>query len=591
MIDLVRRLVRRLGSETVRAACADRGGQLVLNAVLSVGAAVLETASLILLTALALKATGSESEQIGSLPGLSPQLGLAPLLGLMAAAIVGRLVLQLLAVMVASKAIANVVAERRRNAVATYLRASWLSQAETDAGHLQDLTNNFAPRVGQLVGNVFQLINRGLSALIMLSVSIAVSPVAAGAVLALSAAVFGLLAPLRIKIRRLSARGSKASLVLGRHVSEIAGLIREIRTYSVIEPVRASIQDPIETLRVTQTRGEIALGFGVPLFQAIALAGFTGMLALAALVLDESAASLGAVVLVAVRSLSYGQAMQANINRVTDLSAWAERFDESIARFDASPMHWGVERLPERPVLRFDDVTFRYPQRDEAALAGISHCVEAGLSVGLVGPTGSGKSTFVAVLLRLVEPTGGRYEISGRPAGGYDAASWGRSFAFVPQTPEILGASVRDNVRFFRPVSDEAVEAALRAANIWPEVAAMPQGLDTPIGLSGSNLSGGQRQRLALARALVGEPSVLVLDEPTSALDPLSEHAIVSSLAALRGRVTILTVAHRLSTLTGCDEILVLEDGRLVDAGPPRELARRPGFFARSLVAGGLSSE
>jgi ABC-type multidrug transport system fused ATPase/permease subunit len=586
-IRWLRGLARRLGSQAVRDACAGHGWRLAANALLSAGAAVLESASLILLTALALAATGTAGEQLGTLPGLSPDLGLGTLAGSMAAVIAARLVLQLMATALASRTISEVVAERRGRAIAAYLRASWLSQSETDAGHLQDLTNNFAPRIGQLVGNVIQLINRGLSALIMLAVAIAVSPVAAGAVLALSVAVFLLLAPLRVRIRRLARRGSGVSLVLGRRVAEIAGLIREIRTYAVIEPVRATIQEPIEILKSTQRRAEMALGFAVPMFQAIALAGFTAMLVLAALVFDESAASLGAVVLVAVRSLGYGQAVQANINRVTDLGAWAERFDQSVARFAGVPMRYGGEPLPERPVLAFEEVGFRYPNRDDEALAGVSCRIEAGRAVGVIGPTGSGKTTFVALLLRLVEPTAGRYLIGGQPASRHDAASWGRGFAFVPQAPEILGDTVRENVRFFRPFSDGEVERALRAANLWQEVEAMPQGLDTPIGLAGSNLSGGQRQRLALARALVGAPSVLVLDEPTSALDPLSERAIVDSLAALRGRVTIVTIAHRLSTLSGYDEILVLEDGRLVDAGPPDQLRHRPGFFARSLAAGG----
>lgn len=586
MIGSLRRRLGRVASGTVRRACAGHGKALTANAVISVGAAVFESASLVLLTALALTATGSESARLSSLPGLSGNLGLRTLIAAMAVAILGRLLLQLAAAMIGARTIAAVVAGRRRHAVAAYLGARWLSQAETDAGHLQDLTNNFAPKVGQLVGNVILLISRALSALLMLTVAIVVSPLAAAIIMALLLVVFALLTPLRNWIRGLAKRGSGVTLELGRHVSEVPGLVREIRTYSVTERVREFLERPIETLRSTQARAEAALGIGVPLFQAIALAGLTVVFSLAALLFQDDVASLGAVVLVAFRSLSYGQALQSNFNRLTDLVGWVDRFDTSVARFDASPGIYGGRKLPERPMLAFDDVSFRYPNRDELALSGVSFRFEPGRPVGLVGPTGSGKSTFVALLLRLVQPTSGRYEIDGVDALDYSPESWGHGFAFVPQSPEIVGGTVRDNVRFFREISEEAIERALRAAHVWDEVMAMPRGLDSEIGLAGSDLSGGQRQRLALARALAGDPRVLILDEPTSALDPLSEEAILTALDELRGRLTTITVAHRLSTLRTCDTILVLDEGRLVDSGPPDELALRSGFFARSLDAG-----
>lgn len=584
----LRRLVHSLGSGGVRKACSGHGRSLAATALLSCAAALLESASLLLLTALALKATGTATAQISSLPGLSKSWGLSTLLVAMSVVIVARLLLQSLAAYVSARTIASVVAERRRQAVAAFLGASWLAQSETEAGHLQDLTNNFAPRVGQLAGNLVQLINRGLSAVVMLSVAIAVSPLAALGVLALTFGIFVLLAPLRSKIRGLARRGSGVSFELGRYVSEMVGLVREIRTYSVVGQVRGLLAEPIDTLRATQARGELAIGLGAPLFQAIALIGFTVVLGMSSLVFRNNVASLGAVVLTAFRSLSYGQALLISVGRIIDQAAWVERFDRSIARFDASPIRYGDRRLPAVLHLGFENVSFRYAREQDLALVDVTCSIEPGQAVGLVGPTGAGKSTFVALLLRLVEPTSGRYTINDLPAPSYAPESWGSRFAYVAQAPEIFGGTIRDNVKFFRPISDQRVEQALRDSNLWQEISELPEGIDTRIGLAGRDLSGGQRQRLALARALAGGPSVLILDEPTSALDPLSERAIVHSLAALRGSVTVLTVAHRLTTLRDCDYILVLERGRLVDAGSPAELSDRPGFFSQSLAAGRL---
>ena len=156
---------------------------------------------------------------------------------------------------------------------------------------------------------------------------------------------------------------------------------------------------------------------------------------------------------------------------------------------------------------------------------------------------------------------------------------WVRGFAYLSQEPRLLHGTVSDNIRFFRDLNDEAIERAARLAHIHDDITTWSEGYATVIGERVDAISGGQRQRICLARALAADPFILVLDEPTSALDNRSEHLIQQSLATLKGRMTLVVVAHRLTTLGICDCIIVMGDGEVEAVGPAKELASIDGFF------------
>jgi ATP-binding cassette, subfamily B, bacterial len=179
---------------------------------------------------------------------------------------------------------------------------------------------------------------------------------------------------------------------------------------------------------------------------------------------------------------------------------------------------------------------------------------------------------LVQILLGLRTQTSGRYLINGTPADQFDRRDWHRLVAYVPQNPQLLHATVTENIRFLRDIDDEAVRHAARLAGIDNEIMAWPDGYETVIGPRANAISGGQQQRICLARALAARPQMLVLDEPTSALDPHSELLIRESLHGLRHELTLFVVAHRLSTLDLCERIMVILDGRLEAFGTPESL-------------------
>jgi ATP-binding cassette subfamily B protein len=235
-----------------------------------------------------------------------------------------------------------------------------------------------------------------------------------------------------------------------------------------------------------------------------------------------------------------------------------------------------------RPVLgaiRFENVTYTYPDGREV-FEGFDLDIPAGQRVGLVGPSGAGKSTLISLIQRLDDVQGGRILIDGQPITEVTQDSLRARIAVVPQDIALFHRSVLENIRYGRPdATDEEVYGAARNAYCDEFIRELPQGYDTIVGERGVRLSGGQRQRLGIARAFLKDAPILILDEATSALDMQSERDIQMALAELmRGR-TVVAIAHRLSTVSSFDRVLVLVDGRVYEDGPPGLLRKEGGLF------------
>lgn len=232
--------------------------------------------------------------------------------------------------------------------------------------------------------------------------------------------------------------------------------------------------------------------------------------------------------------------------------------------------------------IAFRDVCFDYD--GAPVLRGLDLEIAPGEVVAVVGRTGAGKSTLVDLVLRFHDPTSGAIEIDGVDLRDYARDSFLDRVAVVTQEPFLFDLSVAENIRYGRrEATDEEVRAAARAASADAFVQSLPQGYDTTVGEFGLRLSGGQRQRLTIARAIVADPAVLVFDEATSALDAATESAVQQAINDLRGERTIFLVAHRLSTIRHADRILVLDEGRIVQAGRHETLVAEPGLY-RELV-------
>ena len=238
------------------------------------------------------------------------------------------------------------------------------------------------------------------------------------------------------------------------------------------------------------------------------------------------------------------------------------------------------------PAVEFEDVTLRYRPGDDPALDDFSLAIGAGERVALVGPSGAGKTTVASVLLRFFVPQSGTVRLAGVDLADLDLENLRRAIALVPQDAYLFSGSIADNLRLARPsaTEEEMLEAMRRAAGA-EILDRLPDGLDSEVGERGTRLSGGERQRIAIARAFLVDAPVLVLDEATSNVDVESERTIQAALDRLAAGRTVLMIAHRLSTVRDADRIVVLDRGRVVEAGTHEDLAARPGRYQQMIAA------
>jgi ATP-binding cassette subfamily B protein/subfamily B ATP-binding cassette protein MsbA len=234
-----------------------------------------------------------------------------------------------------------------------------------------------------------------------------------------------------------------------------------------------------------------------------------------------------------------------------------------------------------RQGIRLEAVGLTYLERQQPALEGIDLEIPVGSTVALVGESGGGKSSLVDLLVGLISPSQGRILVDGTDLEQIDLDSWQQKLGVVSQDVLLLNGSIRENIAFSLPeASDRAIQNAAAAADAAAFIEALPEGYDTLIGERGFRLSGGQRQRLSLARALLKDPELLILDEATSALDSPSEARILEAVERFSKGRTVLTVAHRLSSVQHADQIVVLDGGRVVERGRHGELLGLGGRYA-----------
>ncbi|ROT31187.1 ABC transporter ATP-binding protein [Micromonospora sp. HM5-17] len=404
----------------------------------------------------------------------------------------------------------------------------------------------------------------------------------------LTLVVFAAFAPAVVVIRLFQRRLAAAYGLVRQRMGAMLAAISEsvvgapvIRAYGVAARTAARLDQTIDGQRRAQQRairisvtsfstGEIAAGLalaGVVLIGvwlgvggSIGIGELTAFLFLVTLFIQP--------VQIATEVLNEAQNAIAGWRRVLDVL--------DVVPDVADPGEQGLD-LPPGPIdVRFVDVNYRYPG-GPPVLVDVTVDIPAKTRVAVVGETGSGKTTFAKLLTRLMDPTSGQVRLSGVPLDRVRFSSLRSRVVMVPQDGFLFDSTVAENIRFGRPeLTDEDLERALGELGLGDWVAGLPAGLATPVGERGEALSVGERQLVALARAYVADPDLLVLDEATSAVDPATEVRLQRTLDAVtRGRTTV-AIAHRLSTAQAADEVIVVDKGRIVQRGPHEELVRDP---------------
>ncbi|MCE8026566.1 ABC transporter transmembrane domain-containing protein [Billgrantia aerodenitrificans] len=387
------------------------------------------------------------------------------------------------------------------------------------------------------------------------------------------------------RVRRLSRHSQDRVAELGRYASEALDGIRTVQAFSHEAIDRRDYGERAEQAFATavvrtRQRAWLTAAAMLTVFAAVGLMLWQG--GQAVLAGEISAGELSAFVFYAVLAAGAVATLAEVAGDVQRAAGAAERLLELLDAEPAiSPPHAPTPLpTPLRGEIRLESVSFTYPGRENPALDSLDLEIRSGERVALVGPSGAGKSTLFALLLRFHDPERGRVTLDGIDLREFAPKALRAGMGLVAQEPVLFTGTVADNLRYGKPDATlDELRAAARDANALSFVEALPHGFDTELGPGGVQLSGGQRQRLAIARALLKDPSVLLLDEATSALDAESERLVQQALDRLMVGRTSLVIAHRLATVTAADRLLVFDDGRLVAAGRHGELLVRSPLY------------
>jgi len=559
--------------------------RIVLLIVLTVIGGLAEAVLLVVVAQIAIAVTEATTvDQVGlGLVSWGIPRTLEGLYVMAAALLVVRLGAQSGAGLLNARAITETQANLRNDLIEAFVSADWATQSRERDGHVQELVTTHVGRAGSSVS----VLSGASSALInftaMIGSALVVAPATAALMLAAVGGMFFVFRPLTAFSRRLSTQRADAGQELAQHVTEAVASALEIRTTNVPREVVDDLHEQSDEIRELERRTALVHGLMPPTYQTLALVvlltALAGMYAWG----SPAAGALGAILLLLLRALSYSQALQISYHQLGELAPYAEEAHEQLAAYRSATPADGTRHLDRIDGIRLDDVGFEY-LAGTPTLTAVDLELERGQMLGVIGPSGAGKSTLIQLLLGLRSPTTGRYLVNGIDRDDVELDSWFARVAFVPQEPHLIGGSVAANIRFWRDLDDDAVERAARRAHVHEDVMAMAAGYDTDVGPRGSRLSGGQKQRVTIARALAGEPDLLILDEPTSALDLRSEALLEETFASLRGQLTMVVIAHRLSTISACDRLLVIDGGHIEALGTPTEVERISPFFREALA-------
>ncbi len=520
----------------------------------------------------------------GRLPAAVPAGSTWSLAAMALAAVAVLAAAHLASAWIAARAAADAQRSMQLLLLDAFLNASWQAQRASPPGELQELVTGKARLAVHGTADAAKAVATAANLLIVLAVAIAVDVrVTIGLAVVVAFAVL-IARPFQRRTRRIAVRTAAAVSELATRVAQTARLAGDLRIFGVRPQARAELAASVDAGARLAREIQLSAAAVPALTRDATLAVLVVAMAVVVTAADVSLTVLGATVLLLLRALAHAQALSSTLHRLAD--RWANLRPITARLEDWRPARaLGQRPCPKIGHVELRDVSVAYADGAPDALAAAGLVVGGGEQLGVVGPTGAGKSTLAAVLLGLLPAREGLVLVDGVPLAEIDPAAWHAHVAWVSQDPLLLTGTVRENIRFLRPhVGDDAIERAARAAVLGADLERWPGGLDHDVGAAGTALSGGQRQRIALARALAGAPQLVVLDEPTSALDVHTEAAVRETLAALRAIATVVVIAHRLSTVNLCDRVAVMRAGRIVALGPPQELAESDPYFREALA-------
>ncbi|MFA6446643.1 MAG: ABC transporter ATP-binding protein [Patescibacteria group bacterium] len=471
---------------------------------------------------------------------------------------------------------ANYEYHKRQALLELFLDADWSFLLKQRLGHLETVLMTNVRYATLVLENTSSLIiivtNLAVYVLIAFSIS---APITA-MTLILGVVFFWFLKSSFGKTRKNSRIMETVNKTIAHFLNENVMGMKTVKTMAVANSIATVGKNDFEQYRNAYVKIAFQRSLGDALMQPM---GVVFICFLFAFYYKTAAFQLGAfaaIVYLIQRIFTYFQAMQSNYRALNEYAPYLQSVnmleDEMKSRKEKTG---SASDFVFKKSFDFDDVGFAYAQ-DRPILNSVSFSVKRGEIVGIVGPSGAGKTTLMDLALRLLDPSSGKILLDGRDVSEINLDKWRNSIGYVSQDMFLLNGTIAENIRFYKRISDAEIEEAAKSANIYDFIQTLPNKFETLVGERGTMLSNGQRQRIIIARILARKPKLLVLDEATSALDNESEVQIQNVIESLKGKITVLIIAHRLSTVLCADRIMALSEGKIIEQGAPQDLLKDP---------------
>lgn len=513
-------------------------------------------------------------------------LGIAVLIALSGAAAISMFTIWRLSLYAA-----QVGAEISTRLYKHYMQQPWLFHASGSSSQLTNRIAQEATRVTNMVIQPLMLMNaKGVLALVMATAIFVFNPLVAFAgLLIFSVAYIVLYKTVRKRLSKNGQAISEANQQRFKLMNEGFGGIKD----TLLLGRQAEFNQRFEKSSHKLGRAQgVTRGLSQVPRYAMELIAFGVVIFLVLYLLSAYDGNLGSILpvlsvyaLAGFKLLPAFQQMYTSLAQVKGNIASFDSIEEDLAASqgieDIKPA-FKMGKLSPKQFIKLDNISFSYPGKEDNALSELTLDIPVNQVIGLVGASGSGKSTAIDVLLGLIEPQSGYLVVDGEEIKGKEKRAWQNNVGFVPQAIFLADSSIRENIAFGIPpeeIDESRVTKAARMAHLDELLERLPDGLNTRVGERGIQLSGGQRQRIGIARALYDDAEVLVLDEATSALDGITEKLVMDAIHDFSGKKTIIMIAHRLTTVKQCDSIYILENGRVLDKGHYDDLVSRNKTF------------